>query len=253
MMSKRFSYDEVVKIFEENGCKLLSQEYTNSTTPLEYVCNCGNASYIRLSDFKKGKRCKECMKKKLSQERSHSYSSVKMYFEGNGCVLLSSEYKNNRTKMDYICECGTFAQITFYKFQSGQRCKKCKSNKIGMKLRGRTYEERRGENHPNWKSEKTDEEREQERKYPEYNEWRRSVFARDDYTCQCCGQVGYDLVSHHLDGYHWCKEKRVELSNGITLCVECHDKFHQKYGKHNNSEKQFHEFILENRSLTKVS
>lgn len=33
------------------------------------------------------------------------YEDVKKYFDDNGCVLLSKEYKNNKTPLKFIGEC----------------------------------------------------------------------------------------------------------------------------------------------------
>lgn len=100
-----------------------------------------------------------------------------------------------------------------------------------------------GENSPFWKFDKTDEERKNDRSYPEYNIFIKSVLARDNYTCQCCNKSGIELVVHHLDGYNWCKEKRTDVTNGITLCSECHKNYHQKYGKGNNTKEQYMEWM----------
>ena len=99
-----------------------------------------------------------------------------------------------------------------------------------------------GENHHNWKPNKTDEERLIERKYPEYKQFVKSVLARDNYTCQCCRNKGHNLIVHHLDSYDWCKEKRTDVANGITMCDTCHKNFHSIYGKGNNTRKQFEEW-----------
>jgi len=41
-MGKRFSYEYVKEYFENHGCKLISKEYIDSRTKLEYKCeNCG--------------------------------------------------------------------------------------------------------------------------------------------------------------------------------------------------------------------
>jgi len=101
-----------------------------------------------------------------------------------------------------------------------------------------------GENNCKWNPYKTNEERENERYYPEYANFIQRVLARDDYTCQCCKKkLSGDAEVHHLDGYHWCVEKRTDDTNGITLCHNCHFNFHSIYGRGNNTVEQFEEWI----------
>lgn len=104
-----------------------------------------------------------------------------------------------------------------------------------------------GENCHFWKSEKTKEEREQDRSYPEYLDFIKKVMARNNYTCQCCGKNSNEikLVVHHLDGYNWCVERRTDETNGITLCESCHKNFHSHYGLGNNTKEQFEEWFGE--------
>ncbi len=53
-------------------------------------------------------------------------------------------------------------------------------------------------------------------------EWRRAVFARDDWTCQMCGVRGGKLDADHIKPWSAYPELRYELSNGRTLCRPCH-------------------------------
>lgn len=68
----------------------------------------------------------------------------------------------------------------------------------------------------------------QQRNSPKYIQWRTSVLERDNYTCQHCGQKGGELNAHHIKPFAEYKELRTELSNGITLCKECHKKEHRR-------------------------
>lgn len=98
----------------------------------------------------------------------------------------------------------------------------------------------------NYKPELTDKERlanKSRHSSVKYRKWMRDVFRRDDFTCAITGIRGNgEIVAHHLDGWHWCKEKRYDVSNGVTLRKEIHDLFHKTYGNGNNTKEQFDEF-----------
>ena len=224
-------FEEVFNYFESQNCKLLETEYISMKTPLNYICSCGNPSKISYYDFLQGHRCQIC-----GGNKKYTYEEVFNIFKENKCKLLSKEYINNNELLDYICECGNPSKINLSNFLNGVRCEKC------------YRENNKGKNHPNWNPNKTDEERQDDRKYLEYKIWRNNVFKRDNYTCQCCGDnKGGNLNAHHKDAYSWCKERRLDVSNGITLCDNCHSlddySFHKMYGFKNNTEVQFNEWI----------
>jgi len=62
----------------------------------------------------------------------------------------------------------------------------------------------------------------------EYQEWRATIFSRDNYTCQACKKVGGSLNAHHIKSYKNHISKRLDLDNGITLCVNCHRAEHKR-------------------------
>ena len=65
-----------------------------------------------------------------------------------------------------------------------------------------------------------------DRNMPEYIAWRAAVYERDDFTCQECGRRGVSLNAHHIKHWQHHPELRFDLSNGITLCEDCHAKKH---------------------------
>jgi hypothetical protein len=303
--SQSLGYEHVRKIFEEHNCTLLSTEYTNNRTLLDYICVCGNTSKIRFDEFNRGARCKSCGYERSASARSYDYAYVKQTFEDSGCILLESAYLNNMTPLKYICSCGRSTKARFIEFQRGSRCKQCGIEKVKSKLRfdfeyvSKVFEENgcklletqyintatpmkymcecgnistirfnnlqqgnrcekcgiekiSGENNYNYNPNIPLEERVTKRNYTAYSEWRREVFSRDKYTCQCCGKIGGNIVAHHLDGYNWCVEKRTDITNGVTLCEYCHDieydgSFHNVYGCGNNTHEQYNEWILNKR------
>jgi len=102
----------------------------------------------------------------------------------------------------------------------------------------------RGEKNHNWKGGVTPL-RKQIRRCSKYVQWRQSVFIKDDFTCQRCGNKnGEKLEIHHIKKSFSQLLKEVkeympllplydavllytpfwDISNGQTLCRECHKK-----------------------------
>lgn len=60
-----------------------------------------------------------------------------------------------------------------------------------------------------------------------YAVWRKSIFERDDYTCQICFKRGYELQADHVVPFSYLVRNKLELwalNNGRTLCKSCHFK-----------------------------
>jgi hypothetical protein len=75
----------------------------------------------------------------------------------------------------------------------------------------------------NWKG-GISKENERIRKTAKYKKWVKAVFERDSFTCVWCNKVGGTLNADHIKPYAFYPELRFELSNGRTLCVNCHRK-----------------------------
>lgn len=238
-MGKKFTFEQVknyIEIESNSNYKLLSNEYNDANSKLTMMCDQGHIFDMRYSTFKhQDSRCKTCNNIKLSESQTFSYDYVKSVIENLGFNLLEDKYINNVTNMKVKCPNGHVSSKTFSSFTAGKGCWECH------------LENNKGENNPNWNPTLTNADREKGRKIDGYNNWGYSVFERDDYTCQCCGKKSdSDITAHHMDGYNWCKDRRVGVSNGITLCEKCHTKFHKTYGYGDNTESQFLYWLIEN-------
>lgn len=132
-----------------------------------------------------------------------------------------------------------------YKQAMSEKAKKQWEDEEFRKLKieqGKKQYHPKGKLHPNYNHDMTDEERKEGRLQEGYDAWTKQVKANADYTCDCCGVRGGKLHSHHKDGYKWCKERRIDITNGVCLCEKCHREFHNQYGYRDNTEAQYIEF-----------
>jgi len=93
---------------------------------------------------------------------------------------------------------------------------------------------RLGENCPNWKGGSTPKGK-LIRGSASYKDWREAVFARDNWTCQDCGERNYKgrgktvfLHAHHIFSFADFPEHQLAVWNGVTLCEICHSKHHSQ-------------------------
>lgn len=61
------------------------------------------------------------------------------------------------------------------------------------------------------------------RKSVEYLDWKASVFVRDNRTCTWCGSKD-NIEADHIKPFSTHPELRFDVSNGRTLCHDCHTK-----------------------------
>ena len=72
--------------------------------------------------------------------------------------------------------------------------------------------------------------------------WAHEVKQRDHHTCVVCGRRGVPLNSHHLNAWASFPNERYDVDNGVSLCTDDHDRFHEIYGKGKNTKAQFKEY-----------
>lgn len=103
-----------------------------------------------------------------------------------------------------------------------------------------------GERNPNWKGGVTPINL-RNRQTHNVKEWRRLILQRDNNVCQCCGAID-NLNVHHIYNFASNIQLRSNISNGITMCKDCHavsfiGSFHNTYGTSNNTPEQLEEYI----------
>lgn len=78
------------------------------------------------------------------------------------------------------------------------------------------------EKNPAWKGGVRDKNHIERRRFQK--EVQKTVFERDNYTCQVCDQRGGDLQVDHIQSWTEYVDLRFDIDNCRTLCVKCHYK-----------------------------
>ena len=119
---KRKNIQDIKKEFENEGYKLLTEEYANNSQQLETICPEGHKHITTYRNFKKGNRCNKCYLDSIQ----YSYDQVKEGLEREGYILLSKEYINSNEKLQYQCPNGHIHEMTWHNFNKGKaRCPEC--------------------------------------------------------------------------------------------------------------------------------
>jgi 5-methylcytosine-specific restriction endonuclease McrA len=95
------------------------------------------------------------------------------------------------------------------------RCKNQWQKESGMYL---------GCNNPSWKGGRTPLSKIIRGSF-KYKQWIKSVFNRDNFTCQICNIRGGELRANHIKKFSDYPKLRTTLINGITICESCDLKF----------------------------
>ena len=195
-----------------------------------------------IDDFPKDKRKKDghstyCKSCKVRKKYKHI------------CEVCGKEFENLKKNIGKYCsrKCMGIAE----QYRAEIKCSTCGKpfyRAIGS-IKERNFCSREcsdkghmGELNYNYNHNLTDEEREDRRKFKGYTEFIKEALEKNNYTCFLSGQVGGNLNVHHLNGYHWDKEHRLDLNNVVVLTEEIHKLFHNIYGRGNNTKEQFEEF-----------
>lgn len=230
-----YSIENIKKWIRKNNFQypLLSKEFKGRAGKLKFYCKEHGEFEMSFANLLRGCKCAKC-----ANNVKYTLEEVKELVSNSNPDLevTSIEYNGVFAPLSFRCKKDGFVWTstlhTVLKSVINNGCPECK--RIGAT----------GENNPNYRHDLSEEERVLRRSIlgEQYHQWRVTVFIRDKNTCDCCGYKGKEINAHHLDGYNWCKEKRVDVNNGVTLCEECHKKFHKIYGYGDNTKEQYEEY-----------
>lgn len=225
-------YIERVNLISNNEYEVLSDYVKEWEKVLKRHKVCGYEWEIAPGHFRIGRRCPKCSGRVRKDTK---------YFVNEILELVGDEYEvmtEYEGAFHYVyfkhnserCDNNVF-KMTPSDFLQGRRCPKCgQLNKSGIF-------------HWNYNPNLTEEQRQRRDMFNvEIRKWRDKVYARDNYTCQRCSAYGGELNAHHLNSWDKHPEERFDLTNGITLCVDCHKQFHSLYGYGNNTHLQYIEY-----------
>lgn len=225
---RRTDYYDVVNKFKEYELRLITPIYKNRNQKIIVQSREG---YIIETNFATSK---QFAPHPFAIRNRFTTVNIKKWIKNNGLpYILLSEFEGADKYLILYCKrhkkqfCMSWNNLS-----SGKRCYEC------------SIEARSGVNAHNYNPNLTDEERELKRYYigkESYGKWRKSVFEKDNYSCDICGLKGR-INAHHLDGWNWCRDKRTDIDNGITLCENHHKEFHKIYGSGNNTKEQYEDF-----------
>jgi hypothetical protein len=71
---------EIKNYFKKQNCTLLDNEYNGQLEYLNFICSCGTKDKVRWKEFRKGSRCKNCIKEKI---KNRHVPSGKNHFRWN--------------------------------------------------------------------------------------------------------------------------------------------------------------------------
>lgn len=184
--------------------------------------------------------CSECNKIKR-----HNFQDLTGKKYGELTIIEHDVERSKNSKETYWickCSCGNIKSVAAPHLKNGAVVT-CGDRKI----------HRSGGNNSNWKGGITPK-LISKRTSNDYKMWRDAVYAKDWYTCQCCGAYGDDVEknAHHINNFSEYEELEYDVNNGICLCSECHHikakgSFHNIYGTRNNTAKQLEEYINQRR------
>lgn len=257
---KKFNnIEDLMELFRNKDCLLLSMEYINCESDLYFICLKHKDKGIQkttYSSFKNNSYCTYCGYEKISKKKLYSYEYVKGLFEIEGYELLSYEYKGVNELLYYRCgkHPKHIQSVTLNNFKNNNiKCHYCtlensRNNNFFLPDSDLFYYLR-----------------------TKLGEWKKFSMEKCNYKCILTG-LRFEEI-HHLYSFYKivyetldelklplknkisdynsdeinniiniCLNKHYNIGAGICLIHDLHSLFHQIFGYSNNTSQQFEEF-----------
>lgn len=105
---RKYTYDQIKQEFENREYKLVSKEYVNSSTKLEYICKIHEdkgVQQIDFSHFNRGQGCRFCgaEHKKNGKQKDLADYNAKELTESKGMEFVQITREDSKLYIYYIC------------------------------------------------------------------------------------------------------------------------------------------------------
>jgi len=111
---------KIKDIAQSKGGDCLSTIYSGHNCTIKLVCGLNHEWTSTPTRIKNGNWCSVC-----SHKTKISIADIQKIAGDRGGVCLSTEYKNNYTKLEWQCSCGNVWMATYNAIQRGDWCPKC--------------------------------------------------------------------------------------------------------------------------------
>lgn len=167
---------------------------------------------VKIKKIRKENFCLYCHKKIKLRNKFCSMDCLKKFNRISNpykitlrCPVCLTEFKTYKNRIKKFCSRKCYHKIFGY-LQTGEKSHFWKNGATQGKIRIRVH--------------------------PLYKKWRKAIFERDNYTCQSCLKTSSELTRGKLCAHHIVKfsddpKLALKVSNGITLCWQCHRDFHK--------------------------
>uniref|UniRef100_A0A6M3XHQ5 Putative Hef-like homing endonuclease n=1 Tax=viral metagenome TaxID=1070528 RepID=A0A6M3XHQ5_9ZZZZ len=133
-MSKKIEFSYVRENIELEGYKVLSTDeyYYNNKSKFDVICTKGHECKTSWNRWQSGYRCKICTRRRISDSQKMDFNKIKESFESERYQLLTTEYINNKQKLESICPEGHEYSLSWTQWNtSGNRCPVCYHKRLG--------------------------------------------------------------------------------------------------------------------------